>query len=375
MNRKFVLVYIVNDIIFFKNHFLPVALYFSKTYNLSIVSDKIDFEIKNKYPEIKQYIAPIYRTSINPIIDLKLIYHLTGLINKIKPDIIHNITIKPILFGSFAVKIINPNIKIINSVTGLGYAITNNHFFIKSIMQILIRLFVSKKSHFLFLNKHDKTFYNKLGKGLNQNFTMIKGSGVDHYEFQYQKPLKKDKIEIIFTGRILYDKGVINLIDAINLLPLSIKAKIILKLYGSIDVQNPAHIKKKQIENYLVPGFIEWYGFTSEIKKVISRSDVYCLPSYREGIPKSTIEAMAIGRPILTTEAPGCEDTVEQGVNGFKVPVGNVMALSEKLQILIEDEPLRIQMGKQSREIFEKNYTLEKVIKQTFEVYAQVLRN
>jgi len=125
----------------------------------------------------------------------------------------------------------------------------------------------------------------------------------------------------------------------------------------------------------LAPGFIEWYGFTSEIKKVISRSDVYCLPSYREGIPKSTIEAMAIGRPILTTEAPGCEDTVEQGVNGFKVPVGNVMALSEKLQILIEDEPLRIQMGKQSREIFEKNYTLEKVIKQTVEVYAQVLRN
>jgi len=375
MNRKSVLVYIVNDIIFFKNHFLPVALYFSKTYNLSIVSDRIDFEIKNKYPEIKQYIAPIYRTSINPILDLKLINHLTGLINKIKPDIIHNITIKPILFGSFAVKIINPNIKIINSVTGLGYAITNNHFFIKSIMQILIRLFVSKKSHFLFLNKHDKTFYHKLGKGLNQNFTMINGSGVDQNEFQYQKPLKKDKIEIVFTGRILYDKGVINLIDAINLLPLSIKAKIILKLYGSIDVQNPAHIKKKQIENYLVPGFIEWYGFTSEIKKVISRSDVYCLPSYREGIPKSTIEAMAIGRPILTTEAPGCEDTVEQGVNGFKVPVGNVMALSEKLQILIEDEPLRIQMGKQSREIFEKNYTLEKVIKQTFEVYAQVLRN
>jgi len=204
---------------------------------------------------------------------------------------------------------------------------------------------------------------------------MINGSGVDQNEFQYQKPLKKDKIEIIFTGRILYDKGVINLIDAINLLPLSIKAKIILKLYGSIDVQNPAHINKKQIENYLVPGFIEWYGFTSEIKKVISRSDVYCLPSYREGIPKSIIEAMAIGRPILTTEAPGCEDTVEEGVNGFKVPVGNVMALSEKLQILIEDEPLRIQMGKQSREIFEKNYTLEKVIKQTFEVYAQVLRN
>ena len=375
MNRKFVLVYIVNDIIFFKNHFLPVALYFSKTYNLSIISDKIDFEINNKCPEIKQYTAPIKRSSINPIIDLKLIYHLTGMINKIKPDVIHNITIKPILFGSFAVKIINPNIKIINSVTGLGYAITNNHFFIKSIIQILIRILVSKKSHFLFLNKHDRTFYQKLGKGLNHNFTIINGSGVDQNEFQYQKPLKKDKIEIIFTGRILYDKGVINIIDAVNLFPLSIKEKIILKLYGSIDIQNPAHIKEKELENYLVPGIIEWYGFTSEIKEVLLKSDVYCLPSFREGIPKSIIEAMAIGRPILTTDAPGCEDTVIEGVNGFKVPVGNTKALSEKLKILIEDESLRNDMGKKSRKIYEENFTLKKVIKQTFEVYAKVLQD
>lgn len=375
MNRKLILVYIVNDISFFKNHFLPLTLFLSKKFEISILSDKIDCEIKNKFPEIKQYTSPIKRSSVNPIYDLRLITHFATVIYKLKPDIIHNITIKPILYGSLAIKLINPKIKIINSVTGLGYAITNNHLFIKSIIQILIRLFVSKKSHFLFLNRHDKNFYQKLGKGLDHNFTMINGSGVDQNEFLYQKPLKKEKIVILFTGRILRDKGVINLIDAINLLPITLKSKIILKLYGSIDIQNPAHIKEKELENYLVPGIIEWYGFTSEIKEVLLKCDVYCLPSFREGIPKSIIEAMAIGRPILTTEAPGCEDTVIEGVNGFKVPVGNTKALSEKLKILIEDESLRNKMGKKSRKIFEENFTLDNVSKRVFKVYAQCLQN
>ena len=373
MKKK--ITYFINDISFFKNHFLPIALRAAEQFNVSIISDKVDLELENQYPELKQYSISIKRSSLNPFGDLLLFLRLSILLNQIKPDLIHNITIKPILYGSLFSKFSKRKIKIINSVTGLGYAITNNHLFIKCIMQILIRLFVSKKSHFLFLNKHDKNFYQKLGKGLNHNFTMINGSGVDQNEFKYKKPLKKEKIEILYTGRILRDKGVINLIDAVNLLSPTLKSKIILKLYGIIDIQNPAHIKEKELENYLVPGIIEWYGFTSEVKEVLLKSDVYCLPSFREGIPKSIIEAMAIGRPILTTDAPGCEDTVIEGVNGFKVPVGNVKALSEKLQTLIEDESLRIKMGKKSRKIYEENFTLKKVIKQTFEVYAQVLRN
>lgn len=369
------ILYIVNDIDFFKNHFLPVALFATKAFDISVISDKHDNQIKENYPEIKQYIVPINRTSINPVSDLKFLIELVKLLKKLEPDIIHNITIKPILYGSLAVKLVNGNIKIINSVTGLGYAITNNHFFIKSIMQILIRFFVSNKSHFLFLNKHDKEFYQSLGKALKNNFTMISGSGVDESDFQYKKPLRKDKIEIIFTGRILRDKGVINLIDAVNYLDASLKEKIILKLYGPLDTKNPAHIKKRELENLLIPGLIEWYGFTNQVKMVLEQSDIYCLPSFREGIPKSTIEAMAIGRPIVTTNAPGCEDTVIEGENGFKVSVADAEALSSKLQLLIDNKELRITMGKKSRKIFEENFTLGKVVEQTFEVYTKALKN
>lgn len=371
MSKK--IVYFINDIAFFKNHFLPVACIISKTYEVSIISEKIDSEINEKYPEIKQYITPIIRTSVNPVHDLKLIFYLAALINKLSPDIIHNITVKPILYGSLVVNIINRKIKIINSVTGLGYAITNNHFFIKSIMKLLIRLFVSKSSHFLFLNKHDRNFYQAIGKGLNKNFTMINGSGVDKNEFEYKTPIQKDKIEIIYSGRILKDKGVLDLIYAINLLGQSFKDKIILKLYGKIDTQNPAHINENDFKKYLIPDLIEWEGFTSEIKHILEKSDIYCLPSYREGIPKSIVEAMAIGRPILTTNAPGCEDTVEEGINGFKVNICDAKALSQKLQKLVEEKELRIEMGKKSRVFFEKYFTLDKVRNQFLAVYEKVL--
>lgn len=363
------LVYIVNDIDFFKNHFFPIALNASIVYDITIISNKVDKQIVDQNPEIKQFKIPIKRSSINPIYDLELFFELFKILKRIKPFIIHNITIKPILYGSLAAKIISRKINIINSVTGLGYAITNNHFFIKTTMQILIKFLIPKKSHFLFLNKHDKEFYQNLGKGLRNNYTMVFGSGVDKKEFKYKKPQKKEKIEIVYTGRILRDKGIINLIDAVNLLEASLKPKIILKLYGSIDDQNPAHITRSELEKYLVPGFIEWLGFSSEIIKVLEKSDIYCLPSFREGNPKSIIEAMAIGRPILTTQAPGCEDTVEDGINGFKVPIGVYLALSKKLEILIKDEDLRIQMGINSRSLFEKKYTLENVIDQIHNAY------
>jgi len=365
--------YFINDISFFKNHFLPIALRAAEQFNVSIISDKVDLELENQYPELKQYSISIKRSSLNPFGDLILFFRLSKLLNQIKPDLIHNITIKPILYGSLFSKFSNRKIRTINSVTGLGYAITNNHLLIKTIMKSLIRLFVSKESYFLFLNRHDKKFYEDLGKVNTQNFKMIGGSGVDEKEFPFTSPVKKDRIEIVFTGRMLKDKGVIDLIRATELFSDFIKSRVTLNLYGKIDLENPAHITEKELKKLLKPNFIVWHGNSNNIKNVLALSDIYCLPSYREGLPKSTLEAMAIGRPIVTTNAPGCEDTVLEGINGFKVDIKDHKALSEKLQLLIEDEPLRIKMGKKSREIFEENFTLDKVVKQTFELYDSLI--
>jgi glycosyltransferase involved in cell wall biosynthesis len=365
--------YFVNDISFFKNHFLPVAIKAAEQFNVSIISDKVDLELEKTYPELKQYSILIKRSSVNPFSDLLLFFKLRKLLNQIKPDLIHNITIKPILYGSLFSKFSHRKIKTINSVTGLGYAITNNHLLIKTIMKSLIRLFVSKESYFLFLNRYDKKFYEDLGKVTAQNFKMIGGSGVDEKEFSFTQPIKKDKIEIVFTGRMLKDKGVIDLIKAMKLLDDASKKDVVLKLYGAVDIQNPAHIKEDELKSQLIEGFIKWEGFTSDVKRTLQSADIYCLPSYREGLPKSTIEAMAIGRPIITTTAPGCDDTVQDGLNGYKIDVGDISGLSKKLQTLIDNKELRIQMGKNSRELFLKNFTLEKVVFQTLEFYNSIL--
>ena len=373
MKKK--ITYFVNDISFFKNHFLPIALSTAEQFNVSIISDKVDLELENQYPELKQYSISIKRSSLNPFGDLILFFRLSKLLNQIKPDLIHNITIKPILYGSLFSKFSNRKIRTINSVTGLGYAITNNHLLIKTIMKSLIRLFVSKESYFLFLNRHDKKFYEDLGKVTTQNFIMIGGSGVDEKEFPFTSPVKKDRIEIVFTGRMLKDKGVIDLIKAVKLLDDKSKKNVLLKLYGAIDIKNPAHIKEEELKNQLISGFIKWEGFTSDIKRTLESADIYCLPSYREGLPKSTIEAMAIGRPIITTNAPGCEDTVQDGYNGYIIEVGDIEALSKKLNELIKNEQLRIQMGQNSRKLFLEKFTLEKVVYQILDSYLALIVN
>lgn len=372
MNKK--IVFFVNDSIFFQNHFCPIALESSKIFSVSIISNKINTKLLKLNPAIKQYTVEIKRSSVNPLKDLILFLEVSKILNKLRPDIIHNITIKPILYGSLYVKIFNSKTKIVNSITGLGYAITNNRILLTAIIKGLIKIFVTKKAHFLFLNKHDKEFYNMIGVLTDDNYSMINGSGVDKTDFTYRKPLDKEKIIIVFTGRILYDKGVYDLINAVKLLNKKFKDILILKIYGGIDIQNPAHIKESDLKGELIEDFIIWEGHTNKIKEVLSECDIYCLPSYREGNPKSIIEALAIGRPIITTKAPGCEDTVKEGVNGFKVKIGDIKEISSRIKNLINNKSLRIKMGKESRSIFEKNYSLDIVVKQFQDVYFRLMR-
>lgn len=314
----------------------------------------------------------ISRSGSNPVKELFVLLNFYRIYNKVKPNIIHHITLKPIIYGSIISKMLRLGL-VVNAVSGLGYLFTNERKsikvnFIKRVIKIINCI---SKPNYIFQNKNDLEEFKKLG--VKKNYDLIRGSGVNHKEFKYTPPKTNKKVNITFTGRILKDKGILELIKAIEILPKEIRSKVVLNIYGKIDLDNPAHITEKELKKLLKPNFIVWHGNTNDIKSVLALSDIYCLPSYREGLPKSTLEAMAIGRPIVTTNAPGCEDTVLEGLNGFKVDIKDHKALSEKLQLLIEDEPLRIKMGKKSREIFEENFTLDKVVKQTFELYDSLI--
>jgi glycosyltransferase involved in cell wall biosynthesis len=368
------IVYTVNDPSFFLSHRLPLAIQaLKKNWEVYLISDfsNVDQKLFTDQKIIPVHI-PLNKSSVSIRSNLSTFFSLSSKLKELNPNIIHNITLKMSLLGSLT-SFLGVRSKIINAISGLGYLYTNSRFSLsKIVVAILFRVINAiYQPFYIFQNKNDLKIFK--GYWLKNQFSIIKGSGVNHKEFIYTSPIKSQKVNITFTGRILKDKGILELIKAIEILPKNIQSKVVLNIYGKVDLENPAHINEKEFKKLLKPDSIIWHGNTNDIKNVLIKSDIYCLPSYREGLPKSTIEAMAIGRPIVTTNAPGCEDTASEGVNGYKVDVKDYKTLSEKLKILIEDEPLRIQMGKKSREIFEENFTLAKVIKESFELYESLI--
>jgi glycosyltransferase involved in cell wall biosynthesis len=364
------LLFVVNDVDFFISHRLPIAEFALKNnYKVFVASNSIP---NPKIKGITFFKFDIKRSSIGLWSNLNSLIQLKKIARSVSPDIVHSITLKSIVLLNLSL-IFNRKIKKVNTVSGLGYLFTSERKSIVSkIVKYLFKIINNiGKLYYIFQNENDLQEFKKLG--VKENYILIRGSGVDHKEFKYTLPKTNPKLNITFTGRILKDKGILELIKAVEIFPKEIRSKVVLNIYGKIDLDNPAHITEKELKKLLKPNFIVWHGNTNDIKSVLALSDIYCLPSYREGLPKSTLEAMAIGRPIVTTNAPGCEDTVLEGINGFKMDIKDYKALSEKLQLLIEDEPLRIKMGKKSREIFEENFTLDKVVKQTFELYDSLI--
>jgi glycosyltransferase involved in cell wall biosynthesis len=370
------ILYVTNNLYFFQNHFAKVAqASVREGFNVFVISDRLDLEIEKKLPKIKFLCVPINRSGINPVNELITIWKIYLLILELSPNIIHNITIKPILYGSFATRFINKPIQIINSVTGLGYAFTGqNSPFLKKTIEILLTLFIpSKRAHFIFLNKHDFEVYRELRLINPSNYTFIKGSGVDSFDYLEHSPPKQGKIKIVCTARMLKDKGIIELNRASKRMYKTYNGKIEFHLYGGSDLDNPASLQERELLEMNINNYFEWKGYTNKIKDVLKNCHIYCLPSYREGLPKSIVEAMAIGRPIVTTNSPGCEDCVVEAKNGFKVPIKDTNLLQEKLILLIEDKILREKMGQESRKYFEKEFTLEQVVQQHMQLYNNLL--
>lgn len=363
------ILYIVNDINFFNSHRLPLALKaIQKGWSVTVASnDKINIDQR-----IKQIKIPIDRSSLSIIKAFILFFSVISVIKKFKPTIVHNVTLKPIIMGSIAAFFFRKLI-VINAVSGLGVLFTRNkNSLAREVVQFLFKIIVKRKNTgFIFQNNIDLEVLKK--NGIKRNTTIIKGSGVAGNIFKYKKPTNSAKKIILFTGRILKDKGVLDLIKAFKLLPENIKSQTVLRFLGKEDIENPAHIKSEDMKRLLQEDYIQWLGHSNSVKKELELCHIYCLPSYREGLPKSIIEAMAVGRPIITTNAPGCDDCVIEGFNGLKIYPGDCESLSIALLKLLKDHELCLSMGENSRHFFEKDFTIEKVVDETFYFYDQML--
>lgn len=372
MKRLF---FVVNIDWFFLSHRLPLALEaINRGYEVYLLTADSGRRKEIEGYGIKFIEIPFERSGNNVLHELKCIRLLANYYKKYKPDIIHHVTLKAALLGSIAAKLSGLN-NVINAISGLGYNFTDGR---NGPLQKMIRLMMKwsfKSNHFYFIlqNPDDIAMMNEVGFVPESHYRLIKGSGVDLIEFPYTMPLDKDKIRILFPARILYDKGFIELIKTANQLEPEWKGRLEFILAGDCDESNKAVVHQEDLEKLLIPGYIEWVGFKKNMVNQYIQSDIVVLPSYREGLPKSLIEACAIGRPIITTDVPGCRECVIEGYNGRLVPAKSVEPLAKAIEELCMSKEKRVEMGKNSRELAEKEFSIDSVIDKTFGIYEEIL--
>ena len=318
---------------------------------------------------------PIEPTGMNPIKETRTLIFLCNIYKKEKPDIVHHVGLKNILWGGLAAKI--TKIKgVVNAVSGLGGLFNGNRlsFTTKMILWIIGEANNRKGVRVIFQNNDDINIFKKESAVKQEQIRYTKGSGIDLNEYHYIPELKSDRIQIIFTGRMVKEKGVEDLISAAEILKKEYSNQVRFILCGRL-VPNKTGISKDYLEQHCDGNYICWLGERNDIKSLLEQSHIMAFPSYyREGVPKSLIEASAIGRPIVTCESVGCKDVVDDWKNGFLVPPQNPQKLALALKRLIENKNLRCQMGKEARKKAEKDFSISNVIQTHLNIYFELVK-
>lgn len=316
------------------------------------------------------------RSGTNPLSELKTLKKFKDLYKRFNPDIVHQITLKPIIYGSIVAKQLG--IKgVVNAVSGLGYTFTDGRQgVVQKLMLKMMRYgFNRLNMSIIFQNRDDQEVLTKLGAVHYTNkMYRIKGSGVDLDKFE-EKPFPDfDVIKIVLPSRMLWDKGVKELCIVTDRLKSKYKDSVQFILAGMADNDNKAGVSEAYLRNWEDGEYVKWIGYQKDMVAIYENSHIVVLPSYREGMPKTLIEACAIGRPIVTTDAVGCKECVDEGINGYKVPVGSVVELGEALEKLILCNEDIINMGKAGRVKAEKEFDVKGVIQAHLDIYDDLLK-
>lgn len=326
---------------------------------------------KEKYPTVRHYgLRLLDRDSTNPIKDILLLLELIRRYKKIKPDIILHFTNKPNIYGGIAARI--AGIKSIAVVTGLGYAFINKGF-VRAMMTWLYKLSARYHSKFIFENIEDRELFENLGIVEAGRAISVKGCGVNiDYFHPYPIGQHKEKTVFTFIGRLLYDKGIREFVEAARQIK-TIRQDVQFWVVGELDAENPATIDKDDLVKWVEEDVIYYHGFVKDVRPIIAESDCIVLPSYREGLPRIIIEGMAMAKPVITTHTAGCEETVEEPLNGFLVPFkdinGLIGAFKEFLSLSHEKQ---VEMGLAGREKVKKEFDDKKIAKNVFDVILQI---
>ena len=324
---------------------------------------------------LKTINLPMSRSGMNIIEELKTLLFLYKLYRREKPSVVHHVGMKTILWGTLAGKFSRVH-GVVNAISGLGgFFAEDNKGLLSRVMPRVLRFSHNRKNLLcIFQNDDDWSLYVKHGIIKHEQGRYIKGSGVDLNQFCYTPEPEAGKIKVMLTARMIVEKGVFLLTEAAERLRKKYESTAEFLLVGGLD-DHPGAITKEQLDAVCDGNFIKWLGYRTDVKELLKECHIMAFPSYyMEGLPKSLIEANAIGRPIITSNSVGCKETVIDGYNGFLIKPKDVDALTEKLDLLISDKELRVKMGMNARKYAEEYFSIEVVKERHMSIYDELVK-
>lgn len=391
------LLYFIGVDWFFYSHFLDRAIAAKEAgYDVVVLTGVTREDDPLAKHGIKLIPIEFERRSLNPIGLLRNLMDVMRVLRQEKPDIVHQIALKPILIGSVACRLLGIR-RVVSAVVGLGFAFSSDTGGAKLVRRMLALLFglVLDKRHAktVFENADDRAYFLEQGWVREEGAVLIRGAGVDIDRFtpalretvgevadtqpqtgdQETSSVKEPPI-IMLLSRMLWDKGIGEFVDAARQLRQqhgNSYARFV--LVGDPDDDNRGAIGRDQLQVWQNEGVIEWWGFKPDVQNILAQATISCLPSYREGLPKSLLESLAMGLPCIATDVPGCREAVIDGVNGTLVPPRQSEALAKAIEQLIQAPALREKYGKASRQMAVEQFSREIVNNETLALYDQVL--
>jgi len=368
------ILYVVTEDWYFLSHRLPMARAAKDAgYEVHVATRLKDGKAAIEREGFVPHALSWSRGSLSPLGSLSAIVELRRLLRELKPDILHNISLKPVLLGTAASLGLSAT-AVVNSVTGLGTVFIGEArvggFARRSVRFALSRLLRRKQSRTVVQNPDDRAFVVALGVKPD-NVVLIPGSGVDTKAL-IPLPEPPPPITAAYVGRMLADKGVLTLIDAFSRLGKQ-GSSLQLLLAGDCDKENPGSLAPEQLREFASLYGIHWLGHVADIRQVWARAHFAVLASRREGLPKSLLEAASCGRAMVATDAPGCREIAISGETALTVPVDDAEALASAMAKLTGDAEMRRRFGAKARALVEKKFSAEAIGRETVALYNSLL--
>ena len=366
----------VNNPAFFLSHRLPIALAALQAgYEVHVATMDGPSAARIRDHGLYHHVIPMTRSGANPLGELRTVWSLWRLFRRLRPDLVHAVTIKPVLYGGMAARLARVP-AFVAAISGLGYIFSgppSRFDFLRSVACFMYRLALRHpNSRVIFQNDNDREMLARARAIVPEQVLMIRGSGVDLDAFRAVSEPEGPPVAIM-AARLLADKGVREFVQAARL-SAGHASGLRWELVGSPDPGNPATVTDAELQQWDSEGIVRCMGQRSDIAALYAAAHIVVLPSYREGLPKSLVEAAACGRAVVTTDVPGCRDAIEPGVTGLLVPVRDAAALATAVQSLAADAGLRQRYGAAGRKLAEREFDIRHVVQAHLDAYDALLR-